>query len=98
MSSSRRAAGGLQGTHGLDIGPDGNLYVCNRYHDSILRYDGATGAFLDEFVPAGPSSGGLSIPIGLVFGPDGCLYVSSYGTNSRSEERRVGKEGRSRWS
>lgn len=75
-------SGGLSGTHGLTLGPDGNLYVSNRYGHSILRYDGRTGAFLDAFVPAGRSSGGLDIPIGLTFGPDGHLYVSSYGTDS----------------
>jgi hypothetical protein len=43
----------------------------------VLRYDGATGAFLDVFVPYG--SGGLRYPHTLVFGPDGNLYVGSGG-------------------
>jgi DNA-binding beta-propeller fold protein YncE len=73
-------SGGLGMPHGLALGPDGNLYVCNRQYHSILRYDIRTGTFLGEFVPA--RSGGLDTPIGLVFGPDGQLYVSSYGTHS----------------
>jgi hypothetical protein len=48
--------------------------------DSVLRYDGVTGAFIDAFVPA--AGGGLSFPEGLVFGPDGNLYVSSAATDS----------------
>ena len=45
----------------------------------MLRYDGATGAFLDVFVAAG--SGGLAAPIDLTFGPDGNLYVADIDTN-----------------
>ena len=45
--------------------------------DSVLRYDGTTGFFDQEFVPSG--SGGLDGPpnLGLRFGPDGHLYVAS---------------------
>src|SRR5262249_53191253 len=52
-----------------------DLYVTSLLTDSILRYDGTTGAFLGEFVAGG--SGGLDYPAGLSFGPDGNLYVSS---------------------
>ena len=48
--------------------------------DSVLRYDGTTGAFIGEFVATG--NGGLDLPVGLAFGPDGSLYVSSAGTDS----------------
>jgi DNA-binding beta-propeller fold protein YncE len=48
--------------------------------DSILRYEGKTGLFVDAFVPS--QSGGLNGPdAGIVFGPDGCLYVPSYWTD-----------------
>jgi hypothetical protein len=40
----------------------------------VLRYDGATGAFLGNFVETG--SGGLGEPTGLDFGSDGDLYVA----------------------
>lgn len=64
----------------LTFGPDGNLYVSSAGTDSVLRYDGETGAFLDEFIPAG--SGGLDNPVGLAFGPRGRLYVASRSTDS----------------
>ncbi|MCH8274116.1 MAG: NHL repeat-containing protein [Armatimonadetes bacterium] len=56
------------------------LLVCSMDTDSILRFDAATGSFVDAFVPSG--SGGLSSPHGFVFGPDGNLYVASRITQS----------------
>jgi hypothetical protein len=64
---------------GLAIGPDGNLYV-GTGDNSILRYNGQSGEFIDEFVP--PGTGGLKDPSALVFGPDGNLYVCSSGTHN----------------
>jgi DNA-binding beta-propeller fold protein YncE len=46
------------------FGPDGNLFVSSSMNQ-VLRFDGATGAFIDEFVAAG--SGGLSGPRYLLF-------------------------------
>lgn len=69
--------------YALKFGPDGNLYVTScswatiQRQGRILRYRGATGAFLDAFVPDG--RGGLTAPHDLVFGPDGNLYVSDSG-------------------
>jgi len=74
-------SGGLHTARSLVFGPDGNgdnypdAYVTSAGSDSVLRYDGQTGAFLDAFVPSG--SGGLNDPTALVFGPDGDLYVAS---------------------
>ena len=59
----------------MTFGPDGNLYVGNRDTNSVLRYDGATGAFLGTFAAAP----GLFSPHGLAFGLDGNLYVSGEG-------------------
>ena len=61
---------------------EAELLVSNSSLNSILRYDGTTGAFIDAFVPGtneivGP--GGLVTPLGLTFGPDGSLYVCSGG-------------------
>jgi len=58
---------------------DGYLYVANEGSNEVLRYDGATGAFVDVFVAAG--AGGLAGPAGMVFGPDGVLHVASVGND-----------------
>jgi hypothetical protein len=78
-------SGGLTfGSPGSDdawmiFGRDGNLYVksggIHGSPGSVLRFNGATGEFIDVFVPEG--SGGLTGPRALVFGPDGNLYVNS---------------------
>jgi WD40 repeat protein len=73
-------SGGLKRPTGLTIGPDNNLYVSsvdvnNPANDSILRFNGKTGAFIDVFVASG--SGGLEHPSSLTFGPDHNLYVST---------------------
>lgn len=71
--------GGLNQPWGIVIGPrDHDVYVSTGHFQgpgqikAVLRYDGATGAFLDEFVQRGR----LSQPGAAVFGPDGNLYVS----------------------
>ena len=77
-------SGGLDAPTAAVFGPDGNLYVASFSGDNVLRFDGQTGAFLDEFVgddPATPinETGGLNGPdAGMVFGPDGHLYVPSF--------------------
>ncbi len=62
---------------GLTFGPDGHLYVSSYETDSVLRYNGTTGAFIDEFVAAG--SGGLKSPTGLTFGPLGNTVADNDG-------------------
>ena len=48
------------------FGPDGNLYISSRDDNRVVRYDGETGEFIDEFVPSG--SNGLSTAGWLAFG------------------------------
>lgn len=56
-----------------------DLYVSSINDNSVKRYNGTTGAFVDNFVPT--QSGGLTTPTGQLFGPDGNFYVSSLSTN-----------------
>lgn len=69
--------GALAGPGAVLFGADGRLYVSSFDSDAILRYDGATGAFIDVFVAE--KAGGLDGPdAGMVFGPDGDLFVPGY--------------------
>lgn len=60
------------------FGPDGHLYVAAEYSNRILKFDGQTGAFLQQVL--GPLDG-FTRPSGLVFGPDGWMYVGSVDMN-----------------
>lgn len=70
--------GGLSGPGAVLFGPDGSLFVSSFDSDAILRYDGATGAFLDVFADMGVDGPDA----GMVFGEDGNLYVPSYYGNA----------------
>jgi sugar lactone lactonase YvrE len=62
----------------LTFGPDGNIYASpGPFNNGINRYDGTTGAFIDEFVPAAPY---MFYPRDIVFRA-GYMYVGSAGTN-----------------
>jgi len=64
---------------GVTFGPDGNLYVGSFLGNQVLRYDGATGAYLDAFATV-PISGTDGHVGGVTFGPDGDLYVTLIST------------------
>src|SRR5687768_6559263 len=66
---------GLDGPVGMTFGPDGNVYVAAEPLGSVFRFNGVSGAFIDQFVA--PGSGGLQSAHDVRFGPDGHLYVSS---------------------
>ncbi len=66
-------AGGLDAPRGVAVGPGNRLYVASQFTDEVLRYDAATGIFIDAFVPAG----GVDRPTDLGFEEDGNLYVLS---------------------
>jgi hypothetical protein len=72
-------SGGLNQPWSVLVGPhDHNVYVSTGHFQgpgqikAVLRYDGVTGAFLDEFVQRGQ----MPQPGAFIFGPDGNLYVS----------------------
>jgi streptogramin lyase len=77
----------LDGALGVTVGPDGQIYVASEESNMVLRYDGASGAFIDRFVwddPGTPDdeTGGLSGPGAVLFGADGMLYVSSFDSDA----------------
>jgi streptogramin lyase len=72
------ASGSFDGPEAMTYGPDGNLYVIGAFSNNVVRFNGVTGAFIDEFVASG--AGGLSNPTDLEFGADGHLYVLPHGS------------------
>jgi len=79
--------GGLAGVLGAAVGLDGRIYVCSETNDRIVRFDAASGAFVDNFIiddPVTPvdESGGLDGPAAILFGRDGFAYVASFNTDS----------------
>lgn len=60
-------ANGLNFPIGVEIGPDTNVYVANFGADSVVRYNGQTGALIDTFIPSG--RGGLNGPNFMTFRP-----------------------------
>ncbi len=82
-------AGGLMGAHNPTFGPDGNLYIVSQ-GPRILRFDGQTGEFIDQFADASPHQSGLAQ---MAFGPDGNLYTDLGGPNGRQALRYSGADG-----
>ncbi len=72
---------GLDNPRGL-LAEDGLLYVASRYSGQVLRFDIATGEFVDVFIGDDPAtaavdeSGGLVEPGSIAVGPDGLFYVT----------------------
>ncbi|PTX43484.1 hypothetical protein C8P64_2012 [Christiangramia gaetbulicola] len=60
----------LNGANGIDVGPDGNLYVASVNRQAIFVMDKNNGKIINRF---GTENGVLG-PDDLVFGPDGTLY------------------------
>jgi len=58
--------GALSLPRDLAFGPDGNLYVASFGSGDVFRYNGSTGAFMDDFIPA--DTGDLNGPTFLLFG------------------------------
>ncbi len=77
---------GLDGPVGISYEAGDRLYVASSHDDSVLYFDGITGAFVDEVVVSG--LGGLDEPQYFIIGPDANgdgdveLYVTSFANDS----------------
>jgi sugar lactone lactonase YvrE len=74
-------SGGLLNARGITFGSDGNLYVCSRDTNQILRFQGPAGSSPGAFMSVFASVTNGSDPHNLTFGPDGNLYVSCFNAN-----------------
>ncbi len=66
---------GMDNPNGIAYGSDGNLYVGLGDTGRIMRIDGQSGAYIDDFIL--PGAGGLAGSRAISFGPGGDLYVAS---------------------
>jgi len=69
------------GITGIAFGPDGDIYLGGYKSNSVLRFDGRTGARKGVVVGAG-SAGLAGLDNGLTFGPDGKLYIPGFDSHS----------------
>ncbi len=70
---------GMENPNGIAYGPDGNLYVGLGDVGRVMRVDGQSGAYIDDFID--PGAGGLVGSRAITFGPGGDLYVASGATD-----------------
>ncbi|MEZ6095178.1 MAG: hypothetical protein R3C03_13270 [Pirellulaceae bacterium] len=63
--------GGLSLAAGLEFGPDGNLYVGDQNGNAIRRYDGTTGAYIDNYAT------GINGPAYLEFTADHRVTITN---------------------
>jgi streptogramin lyase len=84
------SGGGLATPTGLTFGPDNNLYVTDTVGSAVRRYNGTTGAFIDDFIPGGAMSVLLNqFPADLIFDQPGRLLVANLGASFTSPDGNV---------
>ena len=69
FASATGGCGGLSLPRDLTFGANGNLFVGSFGSGDVFEYNGATGACVTDFIPAG--TGGLGGPTFLLFGQGG---------------------------
>lgn len=79
------ASSGMSGPRGIAFGPNGNLYVASPGNDSVVEYDGSTGAFIRVFCQGNE----IYEANQLLFGPNGDLYVSNVPSGSMGIKHRI---------
>jgi len=71
---------GLRSPMGLRTGPNGNIFIANRFVNNVVELDTATGLVVSRFV------GSLAVPVltpeDVAFDGAGLLYVASASTNT----------------
>ncbi len=73
-------AGDLHEARTIAFGPQGDLFVASSFPPQVLRYDGATGAYVGVFADA--QDGGPDQRTGSLVFDANYLYVSNAGANS----------------
>lgn len=66
---------GMTGAVNVWFGKDGNLYVAEWEFGGVQRFNGQTGAYIDDFVT------GMARTEGFTFGPDSLLYLCDWNDN-----------------
>lgn len=66
--------GGISEPRGMDIGPDGNLYVCDK-DDDVIQFQQTNFLTSADVIITGPNGPGA-----LAFGPDRNLFIGSGGS------------------
>ncbi|TAK95281.1 MAG: PEP-CTERM sorting domain-containing protein [Verrucomicrobia bacterium] len=69
----------MDGPTAMVYNTGGNLLVLNEFSHNVLKFDGATGAYISEFIsPSTLSGAGATDPADMEIGLDGNLYVMSH--------------------
>jgi len=67
--------GAFFGPRGIDVGPEGNVYVTDTGNNRVQVFD-AQGKFLRVFGVAGDGDGQLREPVGIAVGANGEIFVA----------------------
>ncbi len=70
--------GTVSGALGLNVGPDGLLYVCSEGNNSIQRFNMSTHAYVDTFI----SGSNLNSPTGITFDASHNVLVGNFNSST----------------
>ena len=72
--------GSFRNPHAIALGPDGNLYITDRYNHRVQVFD-QNGNFVRKWGGYGSAYGQLNDPTGIAVKSDGTVYVCEWGNN-----------------